>query len=64
MVKKIGCRPAEIFGFPIWNHSEEAQQIRELHWCPFLNRKCEKKSCYLNILLDLHYIILFLRATI
>jgi len=37
-------RPAEIFGYPMDNASEEAQQIRERHWCPFVNDRCNKKS--------------------
>ena len=44
MANRAGNRPAEIFGYPIWNHSEQAQAIREKHWCPFLNRRCDKKS--------------------
>jgi len=44
MAENAGNRPAEIFGFPIWNQSEEAQDIRERHWCPFLDRRCDKKS--------------------
>jgi hypothetical protein len=44
MAEKARNRPAEIFGYPIWNHSEEAQNIRERHWCPFLDRRCDKKS--------------------
>lgn len=44
MTKSTGSRPAEIFGYPIGNHSREAQEIREKHWCPFMNRPCNKKS--------------------
>lgn len=44
MTKKTGHRPAEIFGYPIWNQSAEAQKDRERYWCPFLNRLCDKKS--------------------
>lgn len=44
MTESAGNRPAEIFGYPIWNRSEEAQEIRGRHWCPFLNRRCDKKS--------------------
>jgi len=36
--------PAEIFGYPIGNHSKEAQDVRAKHWCPFTNRRCNKKS--------------------
>ena len=44
MAKSVGNRPAEIFGYPLWNQSKEAQEARERHWCPFLNRQCDKKS--------------------
>ena len=44
MAENTGNRPAEIFGYPISNRSEEAQSIRERHWCPFLDRRCDKKS--------------------
>lgn len=44
MVENTGNRPVEIFGYPIWNRSEEAEEIRERHWCPFLDRRCNKKS--------------------
>ncbi len=44
MADNAGNRPAEIFGYPIWNHSEEAQDVRERYWCPFLDRRCDKKS--------------------
>jgi hypothetical protein len=39
-----GNRPAEIFGYPIENLSKEAQDVRAKHWCPFMNRRCNKKS--------------------
>ncbi len=44
MAENTGRRPAEIFGYPIGNRSEEAQNARERHWCPFLDRHCDKKS--------------------
>jgi hypothetical protein len=44
MAKNSGSRPAEIFGYPTDNVSEEAQQTREQHWCPFVNQICNKKS--------------------
>lgn len=44
MTKSTGNRPAEVFGYPIGNQSEEAQDIRERHWCPFVDRRCSKKS--------------------
>ncbi len=37
-------RPAEIFGYPVLNRSDEAMRIRERHWCPFQNARCNKKS--------------------
>lgn len=39
-----GNRPAEVFGYPIANSSSEAQAVRNRHWCPFVNRVCNKKS--------------------
>jgi len=44
MTKNAGNRSAEIFGYPIENRSEEAQDVRTRHWCPFVNRRCNKKS--------------------
>lgn len=44
MEENTGNRPAEIFGYPFWNQSKEAQEARERHWCPFLNRRCDKRS--------------------
>ena len=44
MTRSTGNRPAEIFGYPIGNRSAEAEGIRERHWCPFVNRPCNKKS--------------------
>jgi hypothetical protein len=37
-------RPAEVFGYPVGDQSQEAQDTREKHWCPFVNRRCNKKS--------------------
>jgi hypothetical protein len=48
MAENPGHRLAEIFGYPIWNQSEEAQKVRERYWCPFLNRQCDKKSRLIN----------------
>ncbi len=39
-----GNRPAEIFGYPVLNGSDEAIRIRERHWCPFQDTRCNKKS--------------------
>lgn len=44
MPTSSGNRPAEVFGCPINNQSESAQNIRARHWCPFQNRRCDKKS--------------------
>jgi hypothetical protein len=44
MTNSAGNRPAEVFGYPIGNRSEEAQYARVRHWCPFIDRRCSKKS--------------------
>ena len=44
MSENPGNRPSEIFGYPTWNRSEEAQDARRSHWCPFQERTCNKKS--------------------
>lgn len=44
MTRSRGNRPAEIFGYPIGNRSEEAENARRQHWCPFVNSVCNKKS--------------------
>ena len=36
--------PAEIFGYPVWNRAEDAQDARGRRWCRFQNRVCDKKS--------------------
>jgi hypothetical protein len=36
--------PGEIFGFPVDNRSDEAQAVRDRFWCPFRDKKCDKKS--------------------
>lgn len=36
--------PAEIFGHPIDVTSTQARKDRQKHWCPFVNRECNKKS--------------------
>lgn len=43
-----GNRPAEVFGYPIENRSEQAAQIRDQYWCPFVDRKCNKRSRLVN----------------
>lgn len=49
MAKTLMNRPAEIFGYPLWNQSREAQDARERHWCPFWDRPCKKKSRLIDI---------------
>lgn len=44
MMHRQGNRPAEIFGFSIYDRSPEAQAIRKRHWCPFVDAKCYKIS--------------------
>ncbi len=44
MSKTTGNRPAEIFGFLIGDKSDEAENTRRQHWCPFVNAVCNKKS--------------------
>lgn len=39
-----GNRPAEVFGYPVENDSKQAVEVRQRHWCPFVDRKCSKKS--------------------
>ena len=34
--------PAEVFGFPVADHSAEAGAIRERFWCPFVDDICNK----------------------
>lgn len=36
--------PAEIFGHPINDSSKVAERDRRKRWCPFANKKCDKKS--------------------
>jgi hypothetical protein len=40
----IPKHPAEVFGYPISDHSPEAQDARQRHWCPFVDKVCDKKS--------------------
>lgn len=48
MAKSAGNRPAEIFGYPVADRSQEAQDTRKRHWCPFADRLCNKKSRLLD----------------
>ena len=36
--------PAEVFGYPIWLNTDEAQATRDNHICLFTNKVCDKKS--------------------
>ena len=49
MAKHHGNRPAEVFGYPIWDTTDAALDARQRHWCPFQDRVCTKKSRLLNI---------------
>ena len=40
--------PAEIFGYPIENKSEEAKEYRIKYLCPFTGEKCSKLSRLIN----------------
>ena len=44
MAKNVARRPAEIFGYPIGNQSDAAQDARGEYWCPFREEQCTKKS--------------------
>lgn len=39
-----GNRPAEIFGYHVSNKSKRAQIARQQHYCPFMNKPCDKDS--------------------
>ena len=43
MAENLAKRPAEIFGYPIGNQSDAAQDARQKHWCPFQENQCDKK---------------------
>lgn len=49
MTGHSGNRPAEVFGYPVNNRGEAAQEVRLRHWCPFMQNTCDKKSRLLNI---------------
>ena len=44
MAENLGKRPAEIFGYPVENRSDEAQDARRQHRRPFREERCKKKS--------------------
>lgn len=31
----------EVFGYPVDDHSDEAQECRKAAWCPFSNCECD-----------------------
>jgi len=43
-----GNRPAEIFGYPVYNRTSQAQDMRARHGCPFVGDICNKKSRLLD----------------
>lgn len=49
MLGSRGRHPAEVFGYPVWNQSEEAYDVRKRHWCPFQKQPCNKQSRLLEI---------------
>ena len=44
MAHNTGNRPAEVFGYSSANKSNAAQQARQQHWCPFVDKVCNKQS--------------------
>ena len=44
MAENLGRRPAEIFGYPVGNRSDAAQDARQRYWCPFREEPCIKRS--------------------
>jgi hypothetical protein len=36
--------PGEVFGFPIDNRSDKVEESRKRHWCPFMDKLCDKRS--------------------
>jgi hypothetical protein len=36
--------PAEVFGHPVSDDSPQARHDRERHWCPFVDKPCDKKT--------------------
>ena len=48
MTINSGSRPAEIFGYPVRDRSDAAEDARRQHQCPFVGRLCDKKSRLIN----------------
>ena len=42
-MRKVKC-PAEVFGHPVDVDSERAREHRKMHWCPFVDAVCNKRS--------------------
>lgn len=40
----MGNRPAEIFGYPLTNTTVDACTAQKRHWCPFVDKPCNKQS--------------------
>ncbi|MGD0651447.1 MAG: NotI family restriction endonuclease [Verrucomicrobiia bacterium] len=40
--------PSEVFGYPLFNVSAQAKEIRAKHWCPFVDKVCYKQSRLIN----------------
>lgn len=36
--------PSEVFGYPVDVKSPQAQMTRGKHWCPFMDKRCDKQS--------------------
>ncbi len=36
--------PSEIFGYPNYVRDQQATQVRDRHWCPFVDKVCYKQS--------------------
>jgi hypothetical protein len=41
--------PSEVFGYPIEVRSAQAQDHRARHWCPFMDRRCDKQSRLVSV---------------
>ena len=44
MARNARNHPAEIFGYPPANKSDAARQAHQQHWCPFVDKVCNKQS--------------------
>ena len=48
MTTHLSSGLAEVFGFPVGNRSDAAQESRKRHWCPFTDTYCSKQSRLLD----------------